>query len=90
MDIKKEFEEIAEKLKQERDELKVQLHLASMEVKEEWEKAEKKWEKVADVIEDVADDTKETAEDVIEAAKVIGDELSAAYKRITERLKHDS
>ncbi len=90
MDLKKEFEEIAEKLKQERDELQVQLHLASMELKEEWEQAEKKWQHFSGVIDEVADDTKETAEEVIETAKIVGDELKTAYQRIAERIKKES
>ena len=41
MDIQKEFDELADVLKQQRDEIGVQIHLASMDATEEWPKAEK-------------------------------------------------
>jgi hypothetical protein len=46
MSSKIEFNNLLEKLKSERDELKLKLHLASMEGKEEFEEAEKNWDKL--------------------------------------------
>jgi len=46
MSTKIEFDNLLEKLKSERDELKLKLHLASMEGKEEFEEAEKNWDKL--------------------------------------------
>ena len=43
MDLKKEFDELTDKLNQQRDEIQLQLHLASMEAKEEWQEAEGRW-----------------------------------------------
>ncbi len=86
MDLIKEFDELAEKVKQQRDEIEVQLHLASMEAKEEWEKAEKKWEDFVDTLGAITDETKETGSEIINATKVVGDELVETYKRISERL----
>ena len=40
MNIKKEFDELTESLKQQRGEIQVQNHLANMDAKEEWQKAE--------------------------------------------------
>ncbi len=43
MNLKNELDELANTLKQQRDEIELQLHLASMEVKDEWQHAEKYW-----------------------------------------------
>lgn len=86
MSIKKEVENLSAKLKSQRDEIELKLHLASMEAKDEWDKAEGKWGQFKDKVEDIADDTKETSEDLLEATKVIGDELKTAYQRIVRRL----
>ena len=87
MGLLKELEKVAEGLKQQRDEIKVQLHLAGLEAKAEWENTEKKLALFKEKIADIGDDTKETTEEVVEATKVIGEEIKSAYKRIVERLQ---
>jgi intergrase/recombinase len=87
MNVKKEFDEITESLKQQRGDIQLQIHLANMEAKQEWKKAEKNWDKFVDSIGVITDETKETSTEIIHATKVIGDELKDAYGRISERLK---
>lgn len=87
MDIKKDFDELASVLKQQRDEIEVQIHLASMEVKEEWHKGEKEWGEFVDALGVITDDSKEASAELINATKIIGDELKETYKRISDRLK---
>ena len=86
MDLKKEFDELTDALKQQRDEIEVQIHLAGMEAKEEWQTAEKQWGQFIDTLGVISDDTKETSSELIHATKVIGDELIETYRRISERL----
>ncbi|MCK5831912.1 MAG: hypothetical protein KAH20_16595 [Methylococcales bacterium] len=86
MGFKNEFDELSDALKQQRDEIQLQLHLASMDAKEEWEEAEKSWGGFIDSLGIITDETKETSDELIHATKVIGDELKETYKRITERL----
>jgi NifB/MoaA-like Fe-S oxidoreductase len=85
--LKKEFDTLAEKLKTQRDELLVQMHLASMEVKEEWEQSEHKWEQFKTQFAEIRDETKDITEEMAAATLVIGEELGKAYRRIVERLK---
>ena len=87
MDIKKEIDVIADALKKQRDEIEVQIHLASMDAKEEWHKAEKKWGQFVDTLGIITDETKETSSEIFQATKIIGDELKEAYKRISDRLE---
>jgi len=86
MDIKKEFNDLTNALKQQRDEIEVQIHLASMDAKEEWHEGEKQWGEFIDALGVITDDTKESSADLIQATKIIGDELKETYKRISERL----
>jgi len=81
-----DFDKLLERLKTERDNLKLKLHLGSMEAREEFDEAEKKWEQLKQKAADVADDAAETSEEYFDKAKVVGEELKEAYKRISERL----
>jgi hypothetical protein len=86
MTMKIEFDNLLEKLKVERDELKLKLHLASMEAKEEFEEADKHWDTLKNKAAEIADDSKETSEEFIAKAKIVGEELKEAYSRIAKRL----
>ena len=86
MNLKKELDELTESLKQQRGEIHLQIHLASMEAKQEWQKAEKNWNKFVDSMVVVTDESKEASAELIHTTKIIGDELKETYKRISERL----
>jgi hypothetical protein len=62
MGMKEEFEKLVEKLKIERDEIKLKVHLASMDAKEEFEAAEKKWDQVKAKASEIAGDAMETSD----------------------------
>ena len=86
MSIKIEFDNLLEKLKSERDEIMLKLHLTSMEAKEEFEEADKHWETLKIKAAEIADESKVTSEEFIAKAKIIGEELKEAYSRISKRL----
>jgi len=86
MSLQNDFENLISKLNVEREELQLKLHLAGMEAKSEFEKAEKQWQEVKIKASEIADDTIETSEEFIEKAKIIGEELKDTYQRIAKRL----
>jgi len=86
MPTKTEFDNLLEKLKSERDNIMLKLHLASMEAKEEFEAAEKNWDSIKIKASEIADDSKETSEEFIAKAKIVGEELRETYNRISKRL----
>ncbi len=86
MTMKIEFDSLLEKLKSQRDEIMLKLHLASMEAKEEFEEADKHWDALKSKAAEIADDSKETSEEYIAKAKIVGEELKEAYSRISKRL----
>lgn len=86
MSIKRDFENLLDKLQVERDEIKLKLHLASMEAKEEFDEAEKQWGQLKIKASEIADESVETSEEYINKAKIVGEELKRAYNRIATRL----
>ena len=86
MPTKTEFDNLLEKLKSERDNIMLKLHLASMEAKEEFEAAEKNWDSIKIKASEIADDSKETSDEFIAKAKIVGEELRETYNRISKRL----
>ena len=80
------LDEVIQDLKQVRDELEVQLHLASANARDEWAELEKKWEHLrarADVVGDAAE---QAAENVGDALSLAADELRKGYQRIKNLL----
>jgi hypothetical protein len=86
MKVRVELEKLVEKLKIERDEIHLKMHLASMEAKEEFTKAEVKWGQLKTTASQIADDAIETSEEYIAKAKIVGEELKETYSRIAKRL----
>lgn len=73
--------DLMQELTQARDELRVQLHLGSMEAKEQWEQLEKKWSDFS-----AKAQLEETSEDVEESLQKLGSELSKGYAQIKAAL----
>lgn len=86
MAMKDDFSRLIEEAKVKRDELKLQMHLASMEAKEEFQEAEKKWKKFKDKALEIKDEAIETSDEVLVKTKIIGEELKETYHRIAKRL----
>ena len=80
------LEELITKLKQERDELRVQIHLAKAEAKDEWEELERKWEVVENKLAALKRETKDASKDIGAALGVLSEEIANAYKRIRKKL----
>lgn len=83
---KHEIEELVKELKEDRDELHLQIHLAKADARDEWEKAEKKWRTLKKKVETAAREGKAASRDVGAAAKLLVDELKEAYTRIRRKL----
>jgi len=79
-----DLDELLEQIKQKRDELRVQVHLASKEIQDEWEELEEK-------VEDFTTRAKlgETGTGVGQALGELGGELKKGYERIRDAIKED-
>jgi hypothetical protein len=80
--IVSEFDNLVEQLKRKRDELRVQVHLASKEIQDEWEELEGKMEHFS-----AKARISETGEGVGGALGQLGHELKLGYERIKEAVK---
>ncbi len=77
-----ELDELFEELKQKRDELRVQMHLASKDLKDEWDQFEGKWDDFSKKA-----DLGATGEGLGDAMEKLGHELKLGYERIRDALK---
>ena len=84
-----DFDDLIDDLKKSRDELRVQVHLASMEVQEEWQVLEKKMDDFSDKAKQFSNDAelKKTGAGLGSALGQVGHELKAGYERIRDALK---
>ena len=77
-----DFDDILEELKQKRDELRVQMHLASKEAQEEWEELEGKMKEFSRRAQ-----LERTGDDVGEAVGNLGREIKQGYQRLWNAVK---
>lgn len=78
--------QVMERLRRERDELRLQAELGKAEMKDEWEALEKKWGHLEHRMAAVAGEAREASQDVGAAIGLLLDELGEAYRRIRGRL----
>ena len=69
-----------DELKQKRDEMRLQMHLASMEAEEEWDKLTRDWDHFV-----AEHNLRQSAEEVGEAAKELGLKLKDAFDRLRKK-----
>ena len=79
-----DFDDLIADLKQKRDELRVQIHLASKEAQDEWEELE---DKMQDFMSRA--DLARTGEGIGGALGNLGNELKLGYQRIRDAIKED-
>lgn len=75
-------DELINELKQERDELKVRLHLAKLETSEEWQKLEHKLGKLEAKAKEIGNATAEASGDLGAAAKLLAEEIGKGFKKV--------
>lgn len=78
--------ELISALKQQRDELKVRIHLGSEEAKQEWEKLEENLRQLMARHEPLKQAVDETADDVWESLKLVASEIKDGFQRIRKSL----
>ena len=83
------FDDLMQDLKQVRDEMRLQIHLASKEAKEEWDELEDKMEDFSAKAKKFSDDAKlkETGEGLSDALGKVGHELKLGYERLRKAMK---
>ena len=86
-ELKQSLERERDALRQARDELKLQLHLGSMEAKRQWDQLEKTWEQVSVEIERLGAHAKAPLDEIGKATRSLLTEIKSGYERVREQLK---
>ncbi len=77
---------LLEGFKQQADELRLQIHLAKAEARDELEELERKLEDLKAKAEVVRKEAGEASEDILEAAKLMAEEIKNGFDRIRKSL----
>jgi SMC interacting uncharacterized protein involved in chromosome segregation len=85
-DIRKQVKETLEKLKQERDELRVKVSLAKLEASDDWKAIEGKLAKLEAKTRELGTATAESAKDVGAAVKLLAEEVRDGFKNIVRHV----
>jgi chromosome segregation ATPase len=88
-DQKNALDEVISKLKQERDELKLQMHLGSMEAKDEYDRLSGKCDELTEQYEPVKDAVEDAAENVFAALGMAADELKVGFQRVRKAITEE-
>ncbi|MBQ0832197.1 hypothetical protein [Marinobacter sp.] len=87
MGVQEEFKTLSDKIKQYRDEARVQLHLARQDVKDEFNDLEQEWDKFRTRFDEVMNDASEASQEARQTAKKLGEDLKSGYKKIRDKMK---
>lgn len=72
-----DYATLVEQIKQKKDQLRLRIHLGSMEAKREWERLEAKWRQVA-----AEAGLRETSRDVQQGLRALAEELRKGYEKL--------
>ena len=81
-----ELSQLIDDIKRQRDEIRVRLHLAKLEAKEEWERLEIKWDHVRGKMDLVGREAGKAAQEVGAALRLATEELRHGYERVRKLL----
>ena len=76
------LDEVIASTRQEYDEAKLKIHLANMELKDEWDKLEERWVEFCDKCKQADEAAKESEGKVHDALHNVGHELREAFENI--------
>lgn len=85
-DNKSSLDKLVSEVKQQRDELKLQMHLASMEAKDEYKRLSGKCDELSKQYEPLSDAVEETAENLLAALSLAAGELKYGFQRVRKAL----
>lgn len=84
--VEESVEDAFDALKQQRDELRVKMHLAGMEIHDEWEEMEKQWEQLTLKKDQLQKELEPTVDDARVAWLMLKDEIVEGYRTMRKRL----
>ncbi len=86
---KSNLDRLVASLKQERDELKLKMHLAGMDAKSEYDRLSGKCDELSEQFDPVKDAVEESAENLFAALGLFADELKVGFQRVRKAIQDD-
>lgn len=86
MSTNNELNNLLQKLKTERDQIKLKIHLAGQDAKDEWQKLEEKWKPFTDKVHEVESAAESSGEQVKAAAELLGQEIKKGFENVRKAL----
>ena len=81
------IEEMLSSLARQRDELALQIHLGSVEAKDEWSKLTSKFDQLSDQYAPTREAVTDAGANVLEAFKLVAEEMRDGFQKIGKTLK---
>lgn len=75
-------QDLMERLKQQRDELRLKMHLARADARDEWDELETKWERLKERMRAASGEASDAKGDIGAAARELAAEIKKGYERI--------
>ncbi|TVP94467.1 MAG: hypothetical protein EA381_20000 [Planctomycetaceae bacterium] len=88
-EAKSALETLMGELKRQRDELRLQMHLAGMEARAEYDRLSQKCDQLSDHYEPVTKAVSETSHNSVDALRLLADELKLGFQRVSKALTED-
>lgn len=85
-DTQEQLAALIAKLKQQRDDLAVRIHLGKAEAQEEWDKVTAKLDELTSEYEPLKGAIRETSDNVFAALKLVAGEVQEGFERIRKSL----
>ena len=86
MTIGQDIDAMLEKLKQQREELKLRAHLFKAETRDEWEKVEAQWNHLQSRARQVGRGSGEVGDEIALTIRNLGQDVLEGYRRIKSKL----
>ncbi len=86
---KSTLDSLVDMLKQERDELRLKMHLAEMDARDEYDRLSGKVDQLSDQFEPVRNALDETGKGVYSALGLLADELKVGFERVRKAVTED-
>lgn len=84
--MRERLNEMLDRLEQERDELRVRVHLGKAEARQEWERLEGRIAELRGRLDRAGSEAGDVMDDVAAAAKTLGDEIRTGFDRMRRML----
>jgi hypothetical protein len=81
-DVREEIERLVRRLEQQRDELRLKMHLAKADGRDEWNRLERQWEEVRPRVAQAGAVLGDTTRQVGSALKLALEEIGRGYDRL--------